>query len=93
MNSPFVFDSLEEAPTREEGGREVVNFRVVYKKETLSISFELDQPVSKLKSYMHELTGSVHEVGGAMEWMEGACFGGCIYVCMQQLSMTLLQRH
>lgn len=53
-------DSLEEAPTREDGGREVVNFRVVYKKETLSITFELDQPVSKLKSHMHELTGSVH---------------------------------
>lgn len=54
----FCFHSLEEVPTQKEEDREVVNFRVVYKKETLPISFELDQPVSKLKSRIHELTGA-----------------------------------
>ena len=67
-----------EVPTQEDGGREVVNFRVVYKKETLPISFELDQPVSKLKSHIHELTGSVHEGVGRGEGREGRVDGGCM---------------
>ena len=74
--------SLVEVPTQEDGGREVVNFRVVYKKETLPISFELDQPVSKLKSRIHELTGSVHEgAGGGEVRVDGGCMFMFAWLC------------
>lgn len=36
---------------------DVVSFRVVWKKHTYSITFPLDQGVSKLKEHIHILTG------------------------------------